>query len=155
MDLREEFAKCLKANVSDDHRFSMHDGRSYTAHELKRLVPEWAAIAEKALMESDPALADKLMSPAQWNAKCAFEVTFANAVNEIRDIRKAKELRGSFDHYKKWMISPLHKAMEQVKAVNPPGNSLIGYGDRITLAEAMAMAGNLEKEFQKVLAKKQ
>jgi hypothetical protein len=154
MDLRPELAKCLKSNVSDGHPFSMKDGKLYTLLELKRLVPEWSSIAEKALMESDPALADKLMSPAQWNAKCAFAVTFVSAMNELRDIKKTKQTSGDFDHYMKWIINPLHKAIEAVAAVNPPGNSLIGYGDRISLSEAMAAARNLRNEFQKILSEK-
>jgi hypothetical protein len=154
MDLRQEFGKCLKANVPDRHSFAMKDGKRYTMHELKQLVPEWSSLAEKALMASDPALADKLMSLGQWNAKSAFEVTFVNAMNELREVKKARQVKGGLDHYRKWIINPLHKAIEQVKAVNPPGNSLIGYGDRIPLVEALAIARNLEKEFQKALAEK-
>jgi hypothetical protein len=154
MDLRQEFAKCLKANIPDEYAFLLKDGKFYTMQALKQLVPEWSAIAEKALMESDPALADKLMSPAQWNAKSAFEVTFVSAANELKDLKKAKKANGHFDHYMKWTIGPLKKAMEQVKAVNPPGNSLIGYGNRISLSEAMAIAESLQDEFQKVLAEK-
>jgi hypothetical protein len=151
MDLRQEFAKCLKANIPDEYLFPAKDGRRYTMRELKRLVPEWSLIAEKALMASDPALADKLMSPAQWNAKVAFEVTFVSAVNELKDLKKASQTGGSHDHYMKWIITPLLKAIEQVKTVDPPGNALIGYGDRISLREAMAIAENLHGEFQKVL----
>jgi hypothetical protein len=154
MDLRQELAKCVKANISDAHPFQMNDGKRYTMQELKQLVPEWTLIAEKALMESDPALADKLMSPVQWTAKVAFEVTFVSAMNELRDIKKARQADGSYDHYMKWIINPLQKAIEQVKAVDPPGNSLIGYGDRIPLSEAMAIAENLPDEFRKVLAGK-
>lgn len=154
MDLRQELVKCLKANIADAHTFQMKDGKRYTLQELKRLVPEWSLIAEKALMESDPALADKLMSPVQWNAKAAFEVTFISAVNELRDIKKARQAEGNYDHYVKWTITPLQKAMEQVKAVNPPGNSLIGYGNRIPLSEAMSIAENLPEEFKKVLIEK-
>jgi hypothetical protein len=91
------------------------------------------------------------MSAVQWNAKAAFEVTFVSAVNDLRNIKKARQTDGSYDHYKKWIIHPLQKAMEQVKAVNPPGNSLIGYGDRIPLSEAMTIAENLPDEFRKVL----
>jgi hypothetical protein len=151
MDLRQEFAKCLKANLPDEYLFPTKDGRRYTMLELKRLVPEWSLIAEKALMASDPALADKLMSPAQWNAKAAFEVTFVSAVNELKDLKKARQAGGNHDHYMKWIITPLLKAIEQVKAVDPPGNALIGYGDRISLREAMTIAANLHDEFQKVL----
>ena len=154
MDLRQEFAKCLKTNIPDEYAFLLKDGKLYTMQSLKRLVPEWSAIAEKALMESDPVLADKLMSPAQWNAKSAFEVTFASAANELKDLKKTKKANGSFDHYMKWVLNPLKKAMEQVRTVNPPGNSLIGYGNRISLSEAMAVAENLQDEFQKVLAEK-
>lgn len=154
MDLRHEFLKCLKANTSGDYRFAMHDGKLYTMNELKHLVPEWASIAETALMESDPALADKLMTPSQWNAKCAFEVTFTNAMNELRDIKKAKQVTGGPDHYKKWIINPLHKAMEMVMAVHPPGNALVGYGDRIPLSEALTTARSLEDQFRKALAGK-
>jgi hypothetical protein len=154
MDLRQEFARCLKANIEDDYAFVMADGKQYTLHELKKFVPEWSSIAEKALMESDPALADKLMSPVQWNAKAAFEVTFVSAMNELRDIKKMKQVSGSFDHYRKWIIDPLVKAIQHVKAVNPPDNALIGYGDRISLTEALAVAQNLLDEFQKLFAKK-
>src|SRR5262245_20615111 len=79
MDLRQEFAKCLRVNIPDAYVFRMKDGKRYAFQDLKKLVPDWASLAEKALMASDPALADKLMSPVQWNAKSAFEVTFANA----------------------------------------------------------------------------
>ena len=154
MDLRDEFAKCLKAGISDEYAFLTKDGKLYTMRKLKQLVPEWASIAEKALMESDPVLADKLMTPVQWNAKSAFEVTFVSAMNELKDIKKTKKAHGHFDHYMKWTISPLKKAMEQVKTVNPPGNSLIGYGNRISLNEAMTIGENLQGEFQKVLAEK-
>jgi hypothetical protein len=150
MDLRQEFAKCLKVNLSDDHLFSMKDGRRHTMKELKQLVAEWSFMAERALMESDPAWADKLMSSTQWNAKIAFEVTFVSAMNELKSIRKIKQTAG-LDHYKKWIINPLKKAVEQVKAVNPPGNSLIGYGDRISLDEALSIAENLPDEFEKAL----
>lgn len=154
MDLRQEFAHCLKANIPDTHDFNMRDGKRYTMLELKRLVPEWCSTAEKALMESDPVLADKLMSPAQWNAKSAFEVTFVSAMNELRDIKKTKQVIGTFDHYLKWVITPLEKAIEQVKATNPPGNCLIGYGNRISLSQAMAIAGSLKGEFQNLLRDK-
>jgi hypothetical protein len=120
--------------------------------ELKQLVPEWSSIAEKALIESDPALADKLMSREQWNARSAFEVTFASAMNELREIKKMKQAPASFAHYLKWTINPLEKAIEHVKSVNTPGNSLIGYGNRISLSEAIATAEKLKEEFQKVLA---
>jgi hypothetical protein len=152
MDLRPEFLKCLQANVLDEHRFRMKDGKVYTMQELKRLVPEWSSIAEKALIESDPALADKLMSLVQWNAKAAFEVTFSSAMNELRDIRKTKKVTGDFEHYMKWIILPLEKSLENVKAVNPPGNALVGYGDRIPLREAIAIAENVKYEFQRILA---
>ena len=154
MDLRLEFAACLKTNIPDDHLFQMKDGKRYSMQDLKRLVPEWASIAEKALMESDPALADKLMSPAQWNAKSAFEVTFVSAMNELKDIKKTKLASASLAHYIKWTITPLEKAIEQVKAVDPPANSLIGYGERISLNEAMAIAETLREEFQKELTDK-
>jgi hypothetical protein len=152
MDLRQEFARCTKENIADEQKFQMADGKNYSMADLKRLVPEWASIAEKALMESDPALADKLMSPAQWNAKSAFEVTFVSAVNELRDIKKTKLVVASLNHYIKWTINPLQTAIEQVKAVNPPGNALIGYGtNRISLAEAMKIAANLKEEFLALL----
>jgi hypothetical protein len=151
MDLRLEFIKCLSANISDDYTFSMKDGKRYTMKALKLLVPEWSSVAEKALMESDPALADKLMSPAQWNAKSAFEVTFVTAMNELRDIKKTKNASASFEHYSKWVIAPLEKALEHLKAVNPPGNSLIGYGNRISLSQAMVIAAGLPDEFRKLL----
>lgn len=154
MDLRQELAKCVKANISDEHPFPMNDGKRYTMQDLKRLVPEWCGVAEKALIDSDPALADKLMSAAQWNAKSAFEVTFVSAMNELKDLKKTKEAVATFDHYLKWIITPLEKAIEQVKAVNPPGNSLVGYGSRISLAQAMVIAGGLKGEFQKLLAEK-
>jgi hypothetical protein len=154
MDLRDEFAKCLKANISDEYAFITIDGKLHTMRKLKQLVPEWASIAEKALMESDPALADKLMSAVQWNAKSAFEVTFVSAMNELKDLKKIKEANGSLGHYMKWIISPLKKAMEQVKNVNPPGNSLIGYGNRISLDEAMDIAENLPDDFERCFKKK-
>jgi hypothetical protein len=150
MDLRHEFAKCVKANIADSSSFQMNDGKIYTMQDLRRLVPEWASIAEKALMESDPALADKLMSRAQWNAKAAFEVAFVNAMNELRDIKELKPATTNPDHYMRWIINPLEKAIENVNAVRPPGNSLIGYGDRISLAEAMATAATLKDQFDSV-----
>jgi hypothetical protein len=154
MDLRQEFAKCVKANISDEHLFPMKDGKRYTMQDLKRLVPEWCGIAEKALIDSDPAWADKLMSAAQWNARSAFEVTFVSAMNELKDLKKSKEAAATFDRYLKWTIDPLEKAIEQVKAVNPPGNSLVGYGNRISLAQAMVIAAGLKGEFQKLLTEK-
>jgi hypothetical protein len=151
MDLRQEFAKCIKADISDDYTFRMKDGKVYTTRELKRLVHEWFSAAEKALIESDPALADKLMSPAQWNAKSAFEVTYVTAMNELRDIKKTRQAGASLEHYIKWVVNPLEKAMEQVNAVNPPGNSLVGFGNRIPLADAMITARGFREEFQKLL----
>jgi hypothetical protein len=153
MDLRSDFAHCIKANVPDDHLFAMKDGKHFTMSELKRLVQEWSSIAEQALMESDPALADKLMSPLQWNAKAAFEVTFTSAMNELKDIRKTKQV-GSTDHYMKWIITPLNKAIEHAKEVKPPGNALIGYGDRISFSEALAIAETIPAEFDKLMEKK-
>ena len=129
----------------------MKDGKVYSMQEMKRLVPEWAIMAVNALMESDPAMADRLMSSAQWNARSAFEVAYVSAMNELRDIRKNKKATGNLDHYMKWIINPLESAIEQVKAVNPPGNSLIGYGSRISLQDAMATAETLQREFRKVL----
>jgi hypothetical protein len=153
MDLRQELAKCLQTFISEEYCFGMSDGKRYTLQELKRLVPEWAFMAEKALMASDPKLADKLMSPAQWNAKSAFEVTFTSAMNEIKEIKKTKLVSGSLGHYTKWVINPLTKAMEQVNAVNPPANALIGYGERISLADAMKIAEGLPDELHKLLIK--
>jgi hypothetical protein len=110
-------------------------------------------MAEKALMASDPKLADKLMSPAQWNAKSAFEVTFTSAMNEVKEIKKTKLVSGSLGHYTKWVITPLKKAMEQVNALNPPANALIGYGERISLADAMKIAEGLPDELHKLVNK--
>ena len=90
MDLRQPFLSVLRAPLADDHLFKMADGKNYSFKDLKIYVPEWALLAEKALMESDPALADKLMSPIQWNAKSAFEVTFTSAMNELKEIRKTR-----------------------------------------------------------------
>jgi hypothetical protein len=151
MDLRQEFAKCLQSNIPDAYIFRMNDSKRYSFQELKRLVPEWATLAEKALMASDPALADKLMSQVQWNAKCAFEVTFANAMNELSDLKKTRK-GASLAHYLKWTIDPLEKAIEQVKAVDPPGNALIGYGNRITLSGAISMTKSLRDDFRKAVA---
>lgn len=153
MDLRQDFAHCVNAHVPDNYLFVMADGKQFAMAELKLLVPEWSSIAEKALIESDPALADKLMTPAQWNAKSAFEVTFTSAMNEIKEIRKTKLVSGSLGHYNKWIIAPLLGAIEHVKEVKPPGNALIGYGERISLAEAVKIAERLPKEFQKLLEK--
>jgi hypothetical protein len=154
MDLRQAFAKCIQANIADNHSFSMADGKQYSMQELKRLVPQWAAIAERALMDSDPALADKLMSPTQWNAKSAFEVTFVSAMNELKDIKKVSEAPADFEHYLKWVVNPLRKAIEQVRAVNPPANALIGDGDRIPLSEALRIAEDLPNEIKRALADK-
>jgi hypothetical protein len=150
MDLRLDFAHCIKSKISNEHPFMMKDGTRYTMAELKRLVPEWASIAEQALIESDPALADKLMTPLQWNAKAAFEVTFTSAMNELKDIKKTKQL-ASADHYLKWIIIPLKKAVEHAKEVKPPGNSLIGYGDRISFAGAIIIAETIPAEFDKLM----
>lgn len=149
MDLRQPFMSVLRVDVPEDLPFVMADGKQYLCKELKTIVPEWALIAERALMESDPALADKLMSPIQWNAKSAFEVTFTTAMNEIKEIKKSKVVT-SFDHYTKWTISPLKKAIEQVKIARPPENALIGYGNKIPLREAVAIAEGVEKEFKKL-----
>jgi hypothetical protein len=151
MDLRLQFAACLMAGVPDQYVFVMNDEQRYTLQQLKHLVPEWAAIAENALIESDPALADKLMSATQWNAKSAFEVAFANAMNELRDLKKAKQAPVHFSHYQKWIIDPLEKAAEHVKEVSTPRNSLIGYGERISLSEALAIAEKLKDEFLKLV----
>ena len=153
MDLRGDFAYCVQAKTPDDYVFTMKDGQRYTMAELIKLVPQWAMLAEAVLIASDPALADKLMTPLQWNAKAAFEVTFASAMNELKDIRKTKQM-ASADHYIKWIINPLKKAIDHAKEVNPPGNSLIGYGDRIPLKEALAIAETLPGEFDKLLKAK-
>lgn len=153
MDLRTDLNYCVQAKISDDYIFKMNDGKQYTMIQLKKLVPEWASLAETVLMASDPALADKLMTPVQWNAKAAFEVTFTSAMNELKDIRKTKQMANA-DHYMKWIISPLKKAIDHAKAVNPPGNSLVGYGDRIPLKEALSIAETLPGEFDKLLKTK-
>jgi hypothetical protein len=154
MDLRQVFSKCINEHVPDDHIFNMSDGKTYTMLELKRLVPEWAQTAIESLMASDPALADRLMSPTQWNARSAFEVTFVSAMNELKDIKKTNLMQGSFDHYLKWLIVPLEKAVVEVKAVNTPGNSLIGYGERISITEAIETAQKVRNEFKKLLEKR-
>jgi hypothetical protein len=148
MDLRQPFMHVLRVNVHDDQEFVMVDSKRYTFRELKRLVPEWALLAEQALMQSDPALADKLMSPVQWNAKSAFEVTFTTAMNELKEIKKTKVMSG-LEHYTKWTINPLKRAIEQVKVALPPDNALIGYGNKIPLREALVIAETLENEFLK------
>jgi hypothetical protein len=154
MDLRREFANCLKANIPDSIVFSMKDGKAYTMGQLKRLVPEWAQIAEVALMASDPALADKLMTLTQWNARSAFEVIFVTASDELKNIRKTGLVKGTSNYYSKWIITPLKEALEQVRAVNPPGNSLIGYGEKIALQDAVDDTEDMLKEFQKLLVEK-
>jgi hypothetical protein len=153
MDLRSELAKCIHACVPDDHVFFLKDGKQYTMKELKLLVPEWCSIAEKALMESDPAMADRLMSSAQWNAKTAFEVAFGTAMNEMKNIKLTKNVTGDFDHYVKWVLAPLTHAITHIRSVNPPGNCLIGYGDRVSLKQALVVAEGLPGEFQKMVAK--
>jgi hypothetical protein len=149
MDLRQPFMHVLRVNVSDDQQFKMSDGKAYSFKELKHLIPEWAMLAEKALMESDPALADKLMSPIQWNAKSAFEVTFTTAMNELKEIKKTKVI-SPLEHYTKWTINPLKRAIEQVKVARPPENALIGYGNKIPLREAVVIAETVESEFKKI-----
>jgi|GEM_PF-5422365 len=151
MDLRKEFAACVNKNVPDNHHFRMRNGKAFTMKELKHLVPEWSSIAEKALIASDPALADKLMTLTQWNAKSAFEVTFMNAINELKGIKISKQAPATVDHYVKWTINPLKKAIEEVKSANTPGNALVGYGSRIPLSEALKVAENLENDFDKAL----
>lgn len=153
MDLRQDFAHCIKAKVSDEHLFVMKDGKQFTMSQLNSLVPEWASAAEQALIESDPVLADKLMTPLQWNAKAAFEVTFASAMNELKDIKKTKQV-ATHDHYMKWIINPLKKAVEHAKEVKPPGNSLIGYGNRIPLSEALSIAETIPAEFERLVKEK-
>lgn len=154
MDLRKELADCVKANLPDSHLFAMKNGRVYLLEELKRVVPEWSNIAEKALIDSDAVLADKLMSPAQWNAKSAFEVTFMNALNELRDLKKMKQAPASLEHYTKWTIDPLKKSIAQVRSAGTPLNALIGYGDRIPLAQALRTAETLDVDFQKLVKSK-
>jgi hypothetical protein len=153
MDLRSQLAKCIQCGLPDHYVFSMKDGKTYTMAELKQLIPAWAAIAETALIESDPALADKLMSPTQWNARSAFEVAFVNASNALKEIKKLKQDNASFDHYLKWVITPLKQALEEAKSINPPGNTLIGYGTKISLREAIKVAEGMEQEFRKTLSK--
>jgi hypothetical protein len=153
MDLRQPFMQVLRVPLADEQPFRMNDGKNYSLKDLKILVPQWCLTAEKALMESDPALADKLMSPIQWNAKSAFEVTFTTAMNELKEIKKTKVV-SSFEHYTKWTISPLKRAIEQVKAARPPENALIGYGDKIPLREATVIAETLENEFKKITSAK-
>jgi hypothetical protein len=114
-------------------------------------VPEWAMIAERALIKSDPALADKLMSPVEWNAKSAFEVIYFTATNELKNMKKTNQVSGTMSHYTKWILNPLKEAISNVKSVKPPENCLIGYGNKIALEEAMEIAESLESEFQKVL----
>jgi hypothetical protein len=41
-----------------------------------------------------------------------------------------------------------------LRTVNTPGNALIGYGDRISLMEAMEAAEDIQTEFQKILSEK-
>ncbi|HEY0651842.1 MAG TPA: hypothetical protein VGD65_01900 [Chryseosolibacter sp.] len=150
MDLRQPFMQVLRLPIAEDYVFAMADGKRYTFAQLKVLVPQWALMAEQSLMESDPALADKLMSPIQWNAKSAFEVTFTTAMNEIKTIKKTK-VASSLEHYTKWILSPLNKAIEQIKLARPPENALIGYGDKIPLREAIVIAESIEGEFKKLI----
>jgi len=154
MDLRAQLNKCLEAGMMDDHTLTMNDGKIYAIQQLKLLVPNWAVLAEKALMESDAALADRLMSSVHWNAKSAFEVTFVTAVNELKEIRKSKQSPSPFEHYLTWITNPLEKAIEHVKEVNPPANALVGYGKRISLKDAIKEAESLKEAFRKALAKK-
>lgn len=153
MDLRQPFMHLLRLPIADDQQLKMGDGKIYTYKDLKNLVPQWCLIAEKALMESDPALADKLMSPIQWNAKSAFEVTFTTAMNELKEIKKTKVI-STFEHYTKWTLTPLKRAMEQIIVARPPDNALIGYGSKISLREALEIAGTLENEFRKITSVK-
>lgn len=152
MDLRNELARCVRANVPANVRFEIKT-KVYLFSELKLLVPQWAMVAERALIQSDPALADKLMSQLQWNAKSAFEVIFFTAVNELKNMRKNNQLNGTLSHYTKWILNPLRDAIAQVKQVAPPTNCLIGYGDKIPLADAMKTAEGLEAEFKKTIEK--
>jgi hypothetical protein len=153
MDLRKDFAECIKANVPDDYSFILKDGKIYKMEELKQLVPSWASIAEKALIESDPVMADKLMSPVQWNAKSAFEVTYTGALNELKNLKRTNNV-ATAEHYIKWVLTPLKRSIDEVKLVGPPGNALIGYGERIPLKDAVIIAESLEKEFHKVFKQK-
>jgi hypothetical protein len=41
MDLRNEFSKCLRANIPDEYRFELN-GKFISMLELKTRVPEWA-----------------------------------------------------------------------------------------------------------------
>jgi hypothetical protein len=154
MDLREGFAKCVSAKVPHEYEFLMKDGRKYTKLQLIELVPRWALIAEEALIKSDPVLADKLMSLKQWNAKSAFEVMYATANNELRALKTADaNNRSSLEHHIKWTINPLKKAIEEAIALQVPGNSLIGYGDRSPLSVALERAKKFEAEFYKFYGK--
>jgi hypothetical protein len=154
MDLREQLAKCISVNVPPSYEFIMNDGRKFTKLQLKELVPQWAHVAEVALMRSDPQLADKLMSLKQWNAKSAFEVIFASAINDLKSLRIADpNAKMSLEHYVKWTIKPLNEAIGHVKSLDVPGNALIGYGNKIPMSEALTRAEKIEREFYKLFGK--
>jgi hypothetical protein len=151
MDLRAELAKCVAVNVPPPYEFSMKDGRKFTTIQLKDLIPLWAQVAEEALIKSDPQLADKLMSQKQWNAKSAFEVIFTTALNDLKALKISDpNAKMSIDHYLKWTIKPLKDAIEQVKALRVPGNTLIGYGNKSPISEALVRAEKIEGEFHKM-----
>ena len=157
MDLRTEFAKCIQANVPEETVFSLKDGRQYTMQQLKVLVPEWAVAAETALINSDPEMADKLMSLMQWNAKSAFEVTYTTAVNDLSDLKKVNDQNkgATLEHYTKWTLNPLKRAIEEVKSLKVPLNALIGYGSkRYPISETLPKAEKIEAEFQKVFSER-
>lgn len=151
MDLRRELAACTKEGLPFDYVFSLADGRVCQFVNLSSLINEWAVIAEKALIESDPALADKLMSREQWNAKAAFEVAYLTAVNELEELKKTKTSTVNVAHYKKWTIDPLKRAMDSVKALNTPGNAPIGYVIKTPLTKALMNAETVMNEFGKLM----
>ena len=151
MDLRPFVNKCISTGVHEAYVVVLNDGKQFALRDLSMRVTEWALTAEKALMESDPMLADKLMSIVQWNAKTAFEVTFTSAMNELTELKKKKQRTGDFEHYRKWIIAPLLQSVAEIKKIQPPSNALIGYGKRIPLSQALIMAEALESEFRKLL----
>jgi hypothetical protein len=157
MDLRAEFAKCVQANVPEETVFTLKDGKQYTMQQLKVLVPEWAVAAETALINSDPEMADKLMTLMQWNAKSAFEVTYTTAVNDLHDLKKVNDRSkgATLEHYTKWTLNPLKRAIEEVKSLKVPLNALIGYGSkRYPISETLPKAEKIEAEFQKFFAER-
>ena len=68
--------------------------------------------------------------------------------------RRQKKASSDIEFYRVWIIKPLKLAMEQIKLLDPPNNSLIGQAQKISLKKALEIAEGIEEELKALCAGK-